>query len=74
MTIYGVVAVCLLVAYSILLVFYLAFSYADGKSGYCNNEVFELKCIVSLLISTLQIVILGFLIYVKYNNFPIFYE
>lgn len=74
MTIYGVVAVCLLVAYSILLVFYFAFSYADGKSGYSNNEVFKLKRIASLLILTLQIVILAFLIYVKYNNFPIFYE
>lgn len=74
MTIYGVVAVCLLVAYLLLLVFYFVFSYADDKCGYSNNDVFKLKCIAFWLILTLQIVIFGFLIYVKYNNFSVFYE
>ena len=74
MTIYGVVGVCLLVAYLLLLVFYFVFSYADDKCGYSNNGVFKLKCISFWFILTLQIVIFGFLIYVKYNNFPIFYE
>lgn len=50
MTIYGVVSVCLLVAYLLLLVFYFVFSYADDKCGYSNNEVFKLKCIAFWLI------------------------
>ena len=74
MTIYGVVGVCLLVAYLILLVFYLVFLYADGKCGHSNDEVFKLRRIAFWFIMTLQIVIFGFLIYVKYNNFPVFYE